>query len=345
MRLNDNPNFMNVLYLGHYEDGSTSKMRGEILKEILTPTNFIVVDINIPLMDTNRIFRSLGWRYKMGPLIKNINRFILSTIGKEWAYDLVWVDKGVFLNPKIIKKLSRHSKRLVHYTPDPAFTYHRSTLFYKALQYYDFCITTKSFEEPLYKKYGAKSLITCTQGFKPEVHKSWHSFEEKKGIIFIGHHEKNREKIIQMLLNKNYPVTIAGIGWKGFAGKNQKNKGLSYLGNGVFGEDYAKLLSGALLGLGLLSKIIPELHTTRTFEMPACKTALLTERNEETEKIYCEDEVLFYSDADELIRKTAWAFENRNDLKNLTDKGYKKVQMGGYDYRSILEGILKKMEL
>ena len=41
-------------------------------------------------------------------------------------------------------------------------------------------------------------------------------------------------------------------------------------------EEYAKIISLSYFGLGLLSNWVPELHTTRTFEIPACNTCLIT---------------------------------------------------------------------
>ena len=285
-------------------------MRGELLKEILKAQKFKVANIDIPINATNRIFRSLGWRYKMGPLINNINNYIISVINNQWNYDLVWIDKGVFVKPSIIKKLKEQSKKIVHFTPDPAFTYHRSRMFYKAIQYYDACVSTKSFEEQAYLEAGTKQLIITTQGFQPMLHKSYHEFKEKQGIVFIGHHEKNREEILAALLEKKYHITLAGIGWASFAAA-YKNTTLNYLGDGIFGDAYAKTISGALVSLGLLSKIIPELHTTRSFEIPACGTALITERNAETQELFTEDEVLFFSSKEELLEKTDAAFGNR----------------------------------
>src|SRR5215216_5893590 len=120
---------MKVLYVGHYNEGSTSGMRGEYLKEILPIEEFLVVNIDIPLEKTSGLFRSLGWRYRVGPLIKNINNYIIESIKGNYSYDLVWIDKGVFIDPEIIYKLKKNSNKLVHFTPDPAFTYHQSKLF------------------------------------------------------------------------------------------------------------------------------------------------------------------------------------------------------------------------
>ena len=137
---------------------------------------------------------------------------------------------------------------------------------------------------------------------------------------------------------------MAGIGWASFAAE-YKNTTLNYLGDGIFGDAYAKTISGALVSLGLLSKIIPELHTTRTFEIPACGTALITERNAETQELFAEDEVLFFSSQDELLDKTAAVFNNRPLLQEVTKKGTKKVREGGYDYKTILQRIINQLNL
>ena len=43
----------------------------------------------------------------------------------------------------------------------------------------------------------------------------------------------------------------------------------------VYAEDYARAVTGAKIGLGLLRGVCPDQHTTRTFEIPACGSMLL----------------------------------------------------------------------
>jgi spore maturation protein CgeB len=334
---------MKILFIGHYEQGSTSKMRGEYLQQILIPEEFRIADIDIPLKATSRFFRSIGWRLKLGPLIKNIREHVIKVLDNKWDYDLVWVEKGVFIDPSLVRKLAKHSKKLVHFTPDPAFTYHRSKLFYEALPFYDHCVTTKSFEKEYYEKAGAKQLISCTQGFDPMLHKPYHDFQEKRGIVFIGHHEKDREEMIAGLLKRKLPVTIAGINWEGFAKRNKKDPNLIYMGTGLFGIDYARTISAATIGLGLLSKIIPELHTTRTIEIPACGTALVTERTNETSAIFADNDAIFFTGNEELFEKIENILADPGRLRTVTANGMDKVQNGGYDYRSIVLNILKQV--
>lgn len=318
-------------------------MRGECLKQLLQDYEFLIVNTDVPINATPKLLRSIGWRYKRGPLIRNINNYITRELNGNYSYDLVWIDKGVFIDPEIVHTIGKNSRKLVHFTPDPAFTYHRSKLFYEALSLYDYCITTKSFEIESYKKYGVKTIF-CTQGYDPAIHKPYHNFREKDGVVFIGHREDEREYIISQLVEKDIKITIAGNHWDKFAARRKHKSNLVYKGKGVFGDDYAKELSAALLGLGLLSKWVPELHTTRTFEIPACKTVLVTEHNPEIGSVFSDDEVIYYEDAEEAITKIEYYLDKKYKLMSLTENGYKKVTEGGYSYFEILAKVLKQID-
>jgi spore maturation protein CgeB len=317
-------------------------MRGEYLKQLLPEDDFLIINTDDPINATSSLLRSVGWRYKKGPLIRNINNHIRKSLNGKYDYELVWIDKGVFIDPDIICSLKKSSAKLVHFTPDPAFTYHRSKLFYEAIRFYDYCITTKSFEIESYRKYGVKTIF-CTQGYDHQVHKPYHSFTEKNGVVFIGHKEEEREYIVSELVDKNVKVTVAGNHWDKFAAKRKHKSNLIYKGKGIFGEEYARELSAALIGLGLLSKWVPELHTTRTFEIPACRTALVTEHNPEIGSVFSDDEVIYYDDADEAVTKIEYYLSKKDRLLPFIEGGYQKVTGGGYNYVEILRKILNQI--
>lgn len=334
-----------VLYIGIYSDGSTSKMRAEILQNILSSWKMDIINTNIPKLEMSHIWQSIGFRYKIGPLISKINRYILANF-KRMHYDLIWVDKAIYLTNETTRLLREHTSKLVHYTPDPAFTFHRSRLFYSSLPLYDYAITTKSFEiEDFIRVIGSSDkVLYATQGFDRNLHRPVIAWENKMGVAFIGHRESDRQEMIKAMLQNELYVTLAGIGWDKFV-KKHSSKYLNYLGPGVYGEDYVKAISGCLYALGSVSKWIPEKHTTRTFEIPACKTALLTERNSEIEGFYTEDEVIYYNDTTDLIRKIKYYDNHLDELKTLVENGYKKVQAGGFDYESIMKNLLRKMDI
>ena len=317
-------------------------MRANILKKVLRPENFQILDLHLPFFGTNRFWRSIGFRWKQGPLIKRTNNFI--TNGLNSKYDLIWVDKAIMLTPETTKLLKSHTSYLIHYTPDTAFFQNKSSLFFKSLPFYDCLITTKSFDIPLYKQYIPQDKIhLLTQGFDSTVHFPRLSFAQKGDhVLFIGLYEPARAELISELLKNGIAVHLAGYHWRTFVRKNTY-PGLTFLGNSVLKDQYALEVSKAKFALGLISKRFPELHTTRTFEIPACGTALITERNKETNAFFAEDEVLFYQDTEDLLAKVRYYAHKPKALKKLTEKGTQKVQ--AFDYESQFRKLLQELRI
>src|SRR6185312_15908515 len=228
---------MRVLYIGQYGAGSTSRMRGENLKTLLAPTTFEVIDIDEPIRGTRQPFRSLGWRFNSGPLIGNIASFIRNRL--EGTYDLVWVDKGIFLGANVLGEIRAGLK--VHYTPDTAIVFNKSRLFNSCIPLYDYCITTKSFEIEAFKQKGAREVLFCTQGYDARVHRPIDPPGKRNGAVFVGLCEPSREEVLAKLIEKKVAVTLAGQNWDKFVARYRNNPSLSYIGKGVFGETYAAL--------------------------------------------------------------------------------------------------------
>ncbi|WP_289055257.1 CgeB family protein [Carboxylicivirga marina] len=393
---------MTTLYIGQYTPGTTSYMRANQLKTILKSLNkdtlrsstlnpsalnsstfkpstftFHTIDTHIPFHQTPRLWRSLGFRFKRGPLIKKLNRYIIDQLNQllnpstlkpqtpnpepytlnpkpqypapqtpnPKPFNLIWIDKAIFLTPKTTAYLSRLADKLVHFTPDPAFTFHKSHLFRQSLNLYDYAVTTKAYELKNFEQYlNADKVIYATQGFDTDLHKPLTPFEHKKaGVLFIGHHEKEREEVLQKLIDEDIAVCIAGIKWQSFADKNKTKTKFKYLGNGIYGKDYVKTLSAYQFSWGSVSKWIPELHTTRTFEIPACGTALITERNNETSSFFKDDEAIFYDSLDDMIEKIRYYQNHPQELQQLTQKGTQRVHNDGRDYESILRKVLQQI--
>ncbi|MEY4279634.1 MAG: hypothetical protein RL377_1638, partial [Bacteroidota bacterium] len=163
-------------------------------------------------------------------------------------------------------------------------------------------------------------------------------------ICFIGHYELNRQYIIQKLLDSGFSVVLAGINWERFVKKNQTMGNLYYKGSNVIGIDYSKLISQSRLALGLLSKWIPEKHTTRTFEIPACGTALLTESNDEILSVFDSEDIIIYNSEDEILSVVKHALNDLVFLESITISGYNKVIDGDFTYEKILNLLINKIK-
>jgi spore maturation protein CgeB len=337
---------LKTLFIGPYSYGSTSLMRVNCIIAQMNLTQIKIIDIEVPFFQYSRVSRSLASRYKIGPLIGGLNNYILDQLQNDYVFDLVWVDKGVFIEPKLISKLREKSKLLIHYTPDPAFTFHRSRFFFKAVPFYDYCITTKSFEIEDYKKTGANRVIYCTQGYDKFLHRPYHTFQEKdKPVSFVGHYEKYRGEVVKNLIENGVEIHVAGFKWRQFCKKYRHNLNLHYHGEGVFGEEYARFISSSYLSLGLVSKWIPELHTTRTMEIPACGTLLITELNNETQALYNKDEAVFFEDLEELVQKLIPLLKDKAGIEEYIAKANRRLLISKFDYESIVQDILNKIGL
>lgn len=332
------------IYIGIYSKGSTSKMRADKLFKLLDGWEYDVINTDIPKQSCHKIWQSLGFRKKIGPVIWRVNKYILKNL-KYVHYDLIWVDKAIYLTEKTTKELRAKADKLVHFSPDPAFKFHYSHHFAKSAHIYDYLVTTKSFEiEDYVKAAGAKEkVLFVTQGYDKNIHRPLVEWEDKKGLVFIGHAEEDRKHTLQQLLDAGIDVTLAGIEWDEFAEHNKDNPHLNYLGRGVYGEDYVKAICSGLFAWGSVSKWIPEKHTTRTFEIPACKTALVTERNDELMRFFSEQDVIYYTDEKDMISRIIYFDQNREELKAIIEAGYKAVTEGGYDYEFIMKKLLNKV--
>ena len=118
------------------------------------------------------------------------------------------------------------------------------------------------------------------------------------------------------------------------------SENLKFLGDSVFGNDYVRAYQSARVGLGLLSKRFPELHTTRTFEIPACGALLATERNSETSRFFGDDEVEFFESYEQLAKSLTGLLTNPGALDAKIRRGTQRVQDGPYRYCDIVANAL-----
>lgn len=318
-------------------------MRAETLRKLTPSYEWEWIDTDPPMNESARVWKTVAFRMGTGKTVTAINRLVSSRMGATRC-DLVWIDKGVFLHRSTIQIVRRLTKKLVHFTPDAAFHMNRSRHFENSLGDFDLAITTKSFElSEYFRRIGADKTLLTTQAYDPGVHYPRSGDERRRReAVFIGLAEPDREECVAMLLESGVAVRLAGIGWERFLQDRGGHPLLSFESAEVFGSEYARLLSEAWIGLGLLSQRFPELHTTRTFEIPACGAVLATPRTTETSAFFGADEALFFDDYSDLATKVSALLSSENTvrLSALAHAGRMRVQNDCRDYASIISAIL-----
>jgi spore maturation protein CgeB len=329
-------------YVGILTTGSTSGMRADWLRRINPDWDWQWIDTDIPMLRSARIWQSLAFRYQAGLAVQRINQFVVDQLSAK-SYDLIWVDKAVFLSPQTVALLRQSSRRLVHFTPDTAFGVNASRNFEQAIAHFDLLVTTKTFEIGDYaKRTSPEKVLLVSQGFDPRVHHPRATDDpRRKEVVFVGLAEHDRERCIAELLNNAITVRLAGRGWSAFVRKWTGHPNLIFAGEDAFGDAYAELLSNCWIGLGLLSKRFPELHTTRTFEIPACGAVLATEETAETSRFFTPREAIFFRDYRDLAIQVRELFSRGDDaLARIATAGRARVLSDRRDYESLLTDIM-----
>ena len=337
---------MRILYVGTGGWGTTSLSRMRALRKLVENLHFfdsrVFIKEYVERSFWDRVKIRIGWL----PLISSFGRQILKEANR-YNPDCIWVDQGNLIDGKTLSEIKRnHSCIIVHYTPDPLSSAGLLNRFLKnAISQYDICITTKKRDVPLYKELGAKSVYFSWQGYDPEIHRPiiLSNVEAEKyscDIAFAGQYMERRAEIIESIIGKiNCKFFLYGRGWN--LGRTGKVLGPLDRGWG-YGDEYAKAISGAKIGLCFLSNEVNDVYTTRSFEIPACGTMMIAERTDAHGLLFNEDvEAVFFDTKEELLRKIKYYLGNDNLRKSIADAGYQRVINSHYTWEHRMSDCLR----
>ena len=356
-----------ILFLGEIGPGQTSLMRMRA---------FVRLGHEVCGIHTIEPWKQVSWlqrrvqrKLQRGPVIDEINRTVLAA-ARDFKPDIVWGEKQEYLRPETIRVLRKGGARLIHFTPDPYFSLYwkRTRLMDAAMREFDVLIYCKRYEQAEYEAL-SKPLVYMPLGFCDEVHRPltsddprWHC-----AVGFLGGWEPRREHLLHAVAASGVDLKIWGGYW-GFLGDGKwtlrRHTILRQLAGGdpwkihsdplvadawqgdeVYDDDYARALTGSRIGLGFLRKVVPDQHTTRTFEIPACGSMLLADRTDEHREFFeegCEAE--FFSSAEELLDKLKYYTVNEIARRDMAEAGRRRCFASGYDYLTRLSASLNAME-
>jgi spore maturation protein CgeB len=101
----------------------------------------------------------------------------------------------------------------------------------------------------------------------------------------------------------------------------------------VYGDDYARALTGSRIGLGFLRQVCADQHTTRTFEIPACGSLLVADRTPEHQGFFAEgQEAEFFGSTEELVDKVRFYSANEVARKRIAQAGMERCATSRYAY-------------
>jgi len=262
------------------------------------------------------------------------------------TFDFVLVFKGNLLKPATVEVLRAAKKPLFNFYPDLSFQDHGSNI-PATLHLYDTVFTTKSYHgEREIKRYGIQQLVHVRHGFDPEVHRPIVPSAEQLAryggdVSFVGCWSPRKEQqILHLLRNvQGLDLKVYGLGWK-YAGNEFKQRLGPNLRAGVFGDELAIVYCASKINLGLLSCGVSEPDscdqtTARTFQIPATNSLMLHEDTAEVRALFrADEEVLLFSNNDELISKVKSVLSDEPRRLAISERGHRRVLQEPYDYSS-----------
>ena len=320
-----------VLYVGSLRPGGNGLDRVAMFQA--AGYEAIQADRFAFMQSYTRVERSMAARFNIGRAVHAFNR-MLQARARTGGYDVVFVDKGVWIWPSTLGYLKAAAKDglAVHYTPDAQFLENRSRHFFNSLPQYDLAVTTKPFECSAYLAAGAQAVKLIHQGYGSRLHpvsKLEIPAHLRSGVCFIGHYQPHYARLLHYL-SRHVSLKIWGPNWTAYAARNDWARGVVQ-GDACYGASYVRALSGAKVAIGLLSKRIPETTTTRSFEIPACGTMLLAERTEDHQALFEEGrEAEFFDSAEECVQKAIHYLENDTARERIAEAGLARCRQSGY---------------
>jgi spore maturation protein CgeB len=283
----------------------------------------------------------------MGPLVQAENRALLAAVQR--TYDIIWIEKGIFLRAATIRALKERCGMLTHFTPDPAFHSHtRTRHFLNTLPLYDVCGTTKPTDLALYERFGARRVVLLPKSYNPALHHPYPPEELghfRSDIVFAGTWTPFKAAAIRKVVDglPEAKIQIWGGEWRRKCRDEhllKRHRGPDW---GILGADYGRVLAGAKIGLGLLATDTypDERITDRILEIPACGSLLVAPRTPEIASLFLDGEeaLLFDSDA-ELLEQLAWALTHETDRRAIAERGRARVLAGPYRDQDVVERLL-----
>jgi len=340
------PRQLSILYIGSLAEWCNSFRRYQALSNICPGTKAINTDPYI----LPKYMSGIQHHLNIGPGIYLLNKKIRKSI-KEKKYDIIWVDNKPYLSTKTLRFLKNHqpSAKIINLlTDDPFGKFIRSwRLIKQTASLYDIFFVQRKINVEELKNWGAKRVELCYRSFDPAYNRPllpdgsdyalYHT-----PIGFVGTYENVRASFIAFLIENNIPVSVTGNDWPN--GEHWEVIKPHYKGPSIYGDDYIKAINGMEIALHFLRHGNRDEQDSRTFEIPACKVFMIAERSELHSLLFKEnEEAIFFSSKEELLEKVKKYLNDKNERERIALNGYKKCFSGGYDHRSRMEAVIKRI--
>lgn len=272
----------------------------------------------------------------------------LTSLCKKNLFDVIFVMAENFLTYDTIeemRKASRKSLVFIYHSHDNNFSTGilKPPNFQKTLLAYDYLFTTKSYNIHRYQDLGHSQVHFLPSAFEPSHHHpisdSYSVYGDKLfDVTFLGTFDRSRAKYLDAAGWDR--LRVWGDHWKQW---DQFKKHKERIHNrAIYDFEFADVTSHTKCALGLLREEAEDLHTTRTFEIPACGAAQFAPRNDEIRGFFEEDkEIVLFDSPEELKDKLDFYLTHDWHRQRVAQAGYERCLRDKHTYLDRVVEILR----
>lgn len=338
---------MKIIYVGALWYGTTCLQRMQVMQDL--GHEIIPVDTEPPyVLNKQRRFFYRVRRKLLGPSdLANANHAIVQSI-KNHSVDVLWLDKALTITPatlRIVRQISPKTIIAGYSSDDLAGKHNQSHAFLCGLSFYNIYFTSNSYGVRELESLGVPRAFFVRMAYDSRTHRPVVITEEEKRQIggkvgFVGDYEIERAQFIFYLAQQGIPVRIWGPNWNKKCKLQHPNMKIE--GRPLWGDDYQKTICAFNINLGFLRKINRDLHTQRSFEIPACGGFMLAERTNEHLVLFEEGkEAEFFDTKEELLEKVRYYLDHEDERKRIALAGRERCLKSGYSYHERIKEMFR----
>jgi spore maturation protein CgeB len=254
--------------------------------------------------------------YYKSKLHKTLTRLRLTTIHRkiqklliievqDQVFDLIWVFKGMEIQPKTLSELKKHTKRLINFNPDNPFIFSGKGSGNKnvtqGISLYDEHFTyDHEVKNKIDKEFGIKcTLIPFSFDQEISIDEEIHLMQDIPAVCFVGNPDGYRAEILKVILESGFPLHVYGNDWD----KYIKHPNLTNHGP-IYQKEYYEILRKYRVQLNIMRVHNLDSHNMRSMEIPGCAGLMLAPKTKDHLAFFEEGkEAYFYENSDQLISK------------------------------------------
>jgi hypothetical protein len=270
--------------------------------------------------------------------------------------DVVWVEEPYFVYPDTLREIHRRTGATLvcAYSDDPRDPAKRSRHFDRSIGIYHVLFSTK--DELLQRYFDAGSPYPAKfwKGYDPDrIYPVRLSGQEQERYgstaAFIGHADivrgqPMRVAPLEALARAVQGTRIWGQSWSrvrwpaDLAGVVHPYQ--------LDGVRYSKAISAAKVAIQIPSRLARDTHSSRSLEIPACRTLMLAERTVDHQILFEEDkEAVFFGSFSELVDKAQYYVKHNEERERIAQAGYERCLRSGYSNWARMEQMLGLVEM